>query len=121
MSVNKSMPTNGEPAKGVKGWLQRRAEVLLSRPGRSLAILCEPGGYQVVLQVTGATPIKVVKVIAQASGLDLMSASSLARDAPVIVVSGISEASAERVVERLEKAGAKAVVGEAYRPDDALS
>ena len=45
-----------------------------------------------------------------------MSASKLAQDAPVVVVSEISEASAERVVERLRKAGAKAVVGESYRP-----
>jgi ribosomal protein L7/L12 len=119
MAVSNPIPTNGEPAKGVRGWLQRRAEALLSRPGRSVATLSEPGGSQVVLQVTGATPIKVVKVIAQATGLDLMSASSLARDAPVIVVTGISEASAHRVVERLENAGAKAVVGEPYRPEDA--
>jgi ribosomal protein L7/L12 len=100
----------------VKGWFQRRAEAMLSRPGRALATLTEPGETQVVLQVTGATPIRVVKVICQATGLDLMSASKLARDAPVVVVSGISEASAERVVERLQKAGAKALAGEPYQP-----
>jgi ribosomal protein L7/L12 len=117
--VSNPIPTNGEPAKGVRGWFQRRAEALLSKPSRSLATLSEPGGFQVVLQVTGAAPIRVIKVIVQATGLDLMSATSLARDAPVILVSGISEASAHRVVERLENAGAKAVVGEPYRPEDA--
>jgi ribosomal protein L7/L12 len=55
-------------------------------------------------------------VISEATGLDFISASAIAQDAPAIVVSGISEASAELVVERLENAGAKAVVGEAYRP-----
>jgi ribosomal protein L7/L12 len=82
-----------------------------------LAALSEPGESQVILQVTGATPIKVVKVIAQATGLDLRSASNLARDAPVVVASGISESSAERVVDALQKAGAKALAGEPYRPE----
>jgi ribosomal protein L7/L12 len=93
----------------VRGWLQRRAEAMLSKPGRRLAALAEPGECRVVLQVTGATPIKVIKVVCQATGLDLMSASKLVQDAPVVVVSGISEASAERVVGRLQKAGARAV------------
>jgi ribosomal protein L7/L12 len=101
---------------GLKGWLQRRAESLLSKPGRALPALTEPGDAQVVLQVTGATPIKVVKVICQATGLDIMSAGNLVRDAPVVVASGISEASAEAVVARLELAGARAVVGETYKP-----
>ncbi len=100
----------------MRGWLQRRAEAMLRKPGRAVAALAEPGERQVVLQVTGANPIQVIKVICQATGLDLMSASKLAQDAPVVVVSGISEASAERVVERLQKAGAKAVAGEPYRP-----
>jgi ribosomal protein L7/L12 len=89
---------------------------MLSRPGRALGALTEPGERQVVLQVTGDSPIRVMRIICEATGLDIMSASSLAQDAPVVVVSGISEASADRVVGRLQKAGAKAIVGEAYRP-----
>jgi len=108
MAMNDQTPADPTP-KGLKGWLQRRAEALLSKPGRALPALAEPGECQVVLQVTGATPIQVVKVICQATGLSLLSARDLAQDAPVVVVSGISEASAERVVERLQKAGAKAV------------
>lgn len=120
--MSQSMPAEGGSAKGaspkgLSGWLQRRAEALLSKPGRALASLTEPGGSQVVLQLTGATPIKVIKVICQTTGLDLMSASELAAEAPVVVVSGISEASADRVVERLEKAGARAVAGEPYQPE----
>ncbi len=109
-------PTDATSPRGRRGWLQRRAEAMLRKPGRALPKLTEPGDRQVVLQVTGASPIRVITVIRGATGLDFMSASRLAQDAPVVVVSGISAASAERVVEQLEKAGAKAVAGEPYRP-----
>jgi ribosomal protein L7/L12 len=115
-------PTPGDPtpngaasAKGLTGWFQRRAEAMLRKPGRASAALTEPGECHVVLQLVGARPIQVIAVIRQATGLDLMSASTLAQDAPVVVVSGISQASADRVVGRLQKAGAKAVAGEPYR------
>jgi ribosomal protein L7/L12 len=89
---------------------------MLRKPRRALPALTEPGECQVVLQVTGANPVHVITIIREATGLDFISAGKLAQDAPAIVLSGISEASAERVVERLQKAGAKAVVGEKYRP-----
>jgi len=108
-------PADGQ--RGLKGWVARRAEAMLSKPRRALPALVEPGDHQVVLQVIGANPVTVITVITEATGLDFMSASKVAQDAPTVVVSGISEASAERVVERLEKAGAKAVVGEKYRPE----
>lgn len=114
-SANQS-PAEAMPFRGLKGWLRRRAEVMLRKPGRASAALTEPGEFQVVLQVTGASPLQVMGVIRQATGLDLMSASDLVQDAPAVVVSGISQASADRVVERFQKAGAKAVVGEPYRP-----
>lgn len=107
-------PSGAEPATGLRGWVQRRAEVLLRKPGRAMPALSEPGDSHVVLQITGPTPIKVVKVICQATGLDLISASHVVGDAPVVVVTGISEASAQAVVERLRKAGARAVAGGAY-------
>ena len=97
--------------------LQRRAEALLRKPGRPSATLTEPGECQVVLQLIGSRPIHVIAIISQATGLDLVSSSNLAKEAPVVVVSGVSEVSANRVVERLQKAGAKAVAGESYRPD----
>jgi ribosomal protein L7/L12 len=109
-------PTDAMSPDGPRGWLQRRAEAMLRKPGRARAVLTEPGECQVVLQVIGPRPIHVIAVIRQATGLDLMSARNLAQDAPVVVASGISEASADRVVARLQKAGAKAVVGEPYRP-----
>ena len=102
--------TPDDPAsKGKKSRLQRYTEALLSKPGQALSALSEPGECQVVLQVAGPNPIQVIKVIRQATGLGLLSARDVAQDAPAVVVSGISEASAERVVERLQKAGARAV------------
>jgi len=90
---------------------------MLSKPRRALPKLTEPGEYQVVLQLVGARPVTVITVITEATGLDFMSASQLAQEAPSVVVAGISEASAELVVERLGKAGAQAVAGEQYRPE----
>jgi len=109
-------PDDPMATRGLKGWWQRRAEAMLRKPVRASAALTEPGECQVVLQLIGASPLHVIRVISQATGLDLMSASTVAKDAPVVVVSGISQTSADRVVERLQKAGAKAVVGEPYRP-----
>ena len=110
-------PTDPAPARGLRGLLQRRAEAMLRKPGRASAALTEPGECQVVLQLIGPKPVHVIAIISQATGLDLVSASNVAKDAPVVVVSGVSEASADRVVEQLEKAGAKAVAGASYRPE----
>ena len=110
-------PIEPPPARGWRGLLQRRAEAMLHKPRRASGALTEPGERQVVLQLVGPRPVQVTAIISQATGLDLVSASNLARDAPVVVVSGISDASADRVVERLEKAGARAVTGESYRPE----
>ncbi len=96
--------------------LRRRAEAMLRKPRRASAALNEPGECQVVLQLIGPRPVQVMAVVSQATGLDLVSASNLAKEAPVVVVSGISAASADRVVERLQKAGAKAVAGASYQP-----
>ena len=110
-------PVDSAPAKGLRGLLQRRAEAMLRKPRRASAALAEPGERQVVLQLIGPRPVQVIAIISQATGLDIVSASNLARDAPAVVVSGVSEASADRVVERLQKAGARAVAGESYRPE----
>lgn len=110
-------PTGAASAKGLKGFLQRRVEAMLRKPGRASAALTEPGEFHVVLQLIGPRPVQVMAIIRQATGLDVISASNLARDAPVVVVSGISAASAELLVERLHKVGAKAVAGETYQSD----
>jgi ribosomal protein L7/L12 len=116
-----AMTDPGQPDRGsderrsprwLTGWLGRRAEAMLSKPRRALPPLTEPGECQVVLQVNADSPVRVITVISEATGLDFMSASRLARDAPVVVVSGVSAASAERVVDRLRRAGAKAMTVE---------
>ena len=109
-------PYGARSPRWLRGWLRRRTEAMLGKPRRALPALTEPGEFQVVLQVSGASPVHVITIISKATGLDFLSASKLAQDAPAVVVSGISETSAERVVERLQKAGAKAVTGERYRP-----
>jgi len=109
-------PTDVPSGKGLRGWLQRRAETALRKPGRASPAFTEPGEYHVVLQLIGAKPIQVMAIIAQVTGLDLLSARDLARDTPVVLVSGVSQTSADRAVGRLQKAGAKAVVGEQYQP-----
>lgn len=124
MRVPPAMPESTAPEptppddiapRGLKGWLSRRAEAMLSKPRRALPALTEPGECHVVLQTVGASPVTVITVISEATGLDFMSASKLAADAPSVVVSGISETSAELVVEALHKAGARAVAAEQYR------
>jgi len=109
-------PAGAMAPRGLKGWMARRGEAMLRKPRRAQPALTEPGECQVVLQVVGARPVPVMTVISEATGLDFLSASTLAQEAPVVVVSGISQASADRVVGRLTKAGAKAVAGERYRP-----
>ena len=112
-----STPIDPALARGWRGFLQRRAQTMLRKPRRASSELTEPGERHVVLQQIGPRPVQVIAIISQATGLDLVSASNLARDAPVVVVSDISDASADRVVERLQKAGARAVAGESYRPE----
>jgi len=112
---NDPSSTGALPRKGLRAWLQRRAEAALRKPGRASPAFTEPGECHVVLQRIGARPVQVLAIIAQVTGLDLMSARDLAQDAPVVLVSGISETSADRVVGRLQKAGAKAVAGDQYQ------
>ena len=102
-------PAGATPPKGIKGWVQRLAKAVVTQPGPAVRALVEPGESQVVLQIAGASPVKVIKVVREATGLSILAARDLVLDAPVVVVSGISQASAERVVARLEKAGATAV------------
>lgn len=109
-------PAEETPPRGLKAWFARRAEAMLTKPRRTRPALTEPGDRHVVLQLVGHSPMQVIPIISEATGLDFRSASSLAQGAPVVVVSQISEASADRVVQRLKKAGARAVTGEQYRP-----
>lgn len=76
---------------------------------RVRAEFSEPGNHRVVLQVPGPQPILVIREIRRTTGLDLLGAKKIVDDWPAIVVQGLSEAGAERVAERLRRAGAKAI------------
>ncbi|MBT0770837.1 ribosomal protein L7/L12 [Kineosporia sp. J2-2] len=69
----------------------------------------EPGNHRVVLQVTGPQAIRVIYDIRVTTGADLATAKKLAEDAPVIVAENLSESSAGLIVDRLTKAGARAM------------
>jgi ribosomal protein L7/L12 len=69
----------------------------------------EPGGHRVILQVPGPRPILVIREIRRTTGYELVKAKKAIDDWPSIVVSDLSESSAERVAERLRAAGARAV------------
>ncbi|MFI7587138.1 ribosomal protein L7/L12 [Spongisporangium articulatum] len=73
------------------------------------AVYTEPGEFRVVLQLPGAQPLLVVRELRRVSTLDLEAAVAVVKDAPAIVVEGLSEASAGAVVERLVRAGGRAV------------
>jgi len=69
----------------------------------------EPGRHRVVLQVTGSSPIHVVREIRRTTGRGLQESVKLVNDAPVVVAEGLSEQSAELVADRLRAAGARAL------------
>ncbi len=74
--------------------------------------LTEPGAWSVHLETTGPRRIEVIKQVRQATGAGLLDAKAITDELPSLVVSGLSEGSARRVHERLEHAGATAVLRE---------
>ena len=69
----------------------------------------QPGNYRVVLQVCGANAGAVVLELRQTTGRSLAEAREIVGRPPVIIASGVSQASADAVVARLTAAGARAV------------
>jgi ribosomal protein L7/L12 len=66
----------------------------------------EPGPFHVSLESAGRKKIDVVKVIREVTGLDGRRAMSMAEAAPVLVTTGVSGQSADRIAELLRDAGA---------------
>lgn len=77
--------------------------------GRVATRFSQSGRHRVVLQVAGPNLILVIRVIRRTTGLALLEAKQLAESAPVVVVEGLSEQSAELVADRLRAAGARAL------------
>jgi ribosomal protein L7/L12 len=63
----------------------------------------------VVLQLPGPNVVLVIRELRRTTGRGLLEAKQLTDDAPVVVVEGLSETSAELVAERLRAAGARAL------------
>jgi large subunit ribosomal protein L7/L12 len=66
--------------------------------------------FDVVLAEVGATKVKVIKVVREATGLGLKEAKELVDNAPKTIKEGASKEEAEEIKTKLEEAGAKAEV-----------
>ncbi|MDR1774012.1 MAG: 50S ribosomal protein L7/L12 [Clostridioides sp.] len=66
--------------------------------------------FDVVLTEVGATKVKVIKVVREATGLGLKEAKELVDNAPKTIKEGASKEEAEDIKAKLEEAGAKAEV-----------
>jgi hypothetical protein len=67
------------------------------------------GDWRVILQAPGESPVRVIKIVRELTGLDLLSAKTLVEAAPREVGDGVDEASAQRGADLLAAAGATAV------------
>ncbi|WP_370287992.1 ribosomal protein L7/L12 [Nocardioides sp.] len=76
------------------------------------AELTEPGSFGVELQAPGpdARSLHVIAALRQSTGMSLDEARTLMRSAPVTVVDQVSEESARKVRDLVERAGASASV-----------
>lgn len=66
--------------------------------------------FDVVLTSAGASKIKVVKAVREATGLGLKDAKDLVDNAPGNIKEGLSKADAEELKAKLEEAGASVEV-----------
>ena len=67
----------------------------------------EKSEFNVVLAEVGASKLKVIKVVREATGLGLKEAKALVDGAPGNVKEGVSKEDAEALKAQLEEAGAK--------------
>ncbi|MFD2043187.1 50S ribosomal protein L7/L12 [Ornithinibacillus salinisoli] len=66
--------------------------------------------FDVVLESAGASKIKVVKAVREATGLGLKDAKELVDNAPKAIKEGVSKEEAEELKGKLEEAGASVEV-----------
>ena len=71
------------------------------------AVAEEKSEFDVVLAEVGASKLKVIKVVREATGLGLKEAKALVDGAPGNVKEGVSKEDAEALKAKLEEAGAK--------------
>ncbi|MDU4576930.1 MAG: 50S ribosomal protein L7/L12, partial [Negativicoccus succinicivorans] len=76
-------------------------------PAAAGAAAEEKSEFNVVLAEVGASKLKVIKVVREATGLGLKEAKALVDGAPGNVKEGVSKEDAEALKAQLEEAGAK--------------
>ena len=67
----------------------------------------EKDSFDVELVDAGASKVKVIKIVREATGLGLKEAKEVVDGAPKVVKEGVSKAEAEELKAKLEAAGAK--------------
>ena len=81
--------------------------VAAAGPAAASAAAEEKSEFNVVLAEVGASKLKVIKVVREATGLGLKEAKALVDGAPGNVKEGVSKEDAEALKAQLEEAGAK--------------
>ena len=81
--------------------------VAAAGPAAAGAAAEEKSEFNVVLAEVGASKLKVIKVVREATGLGLKEAKALVDGAPGNVKEGVSKEDAEALKAQLEEAGAK--------------
>lgn len=78
--------------------------------GGGEAAVEEKTEFDVELLEAGASKIKVIKVVREATGLGLKEAKALVDEAPKVIKEALPEAEANELKEKLEEVGAKVEV-----------
>ncbi len=78
--------------------------------GGGEAAVEEKTEFDVELLEAGASKIKVIKVVREATGLGLKEAKALVDEAPKVIKEALPEADANELKEKLEEVGAKVEV-----------
>ena len=78
--------------------------------GGGEAAVEEKTEFDVELVEAGASKIKVIKVVREATGLGLKEAKALVDEAPKVIKEALPEAEANELKEKLEEVGAKVEV-----------
>ncbi|MBP9171478.1 MAG: 50S ribosomal protein L7/L12 [Kofleriaceae bacterium] len=95
-------------------WGVKAAPVAVAGPaaaaGPAPAAAEEKTEFTVVLKGKGASPINVIKVVREVTGLGLKDAKDLVDGAPKDVKAGVPKAEAEDIAKKLKDAGAEVEV-----------
>ena len=83
------------------------AGVVVAAAGPAQAVEEEKTEFDVELTEIGASKVKVIKVVREATGLGLKEAKDKVDSAPTVIKEQVDKAEAEDLKKKLEEAGAK--------------